>query len=937
MDGNGGIMVSAATGAMNSLLAKLAALLEEDYQMQKGMKREVVFLKDELSSMNALLQRLADAETLDPQTKEWRSQVREMTYDIEDCVDEYLRQLNHGRTQRQSQSAGIMGFIHGYVQKVKDMVAQHDIAEQIQQLKARIVQASNRRKRYKLDSSVNFNSNSKSLVPIDRRLPALYAELDSLVGIDGPSEDIIKLVDDGEKRMKVLSIVGSGGSGKTTLANQVYQKIGDKFDCKAFVSVSQNPDMGMVFRTILYQVKKDEVDRIRSGDKEQVINELRGFLKNQRYFIVIDDIWSTQEWKTIKCSLLENNCGSRILMTTRICTVAKSCSSPCHDLVYELRMLNEDDSKRLFFRRIFGSEDKCPHQLKDISIEIVRKCGGLPLAIISMASLLTTKSYARAEWFKVSDSIGSGLEKNSDVEEMNMILSLSYYDLPHHLRTCLLYLSMFPEDYIIERDCLVRRWVAEGFIKVNGGRTLEEEGECYFNELINRSMMQPVHIQYDGTVYSCRVHDMILDLIISKAMEENFVTIFTDRKQMIVSKDKVHRLSIVNHGQENVALYSRVTTHVRSLNIFRYCEQMPPLSNFPALRMLDLDGNENLESCYLEDVGKLFQLSYLRIKASNISLPEQICELQCLVTLDLLNCIGISKLPASIVKLRHLKWLLVNRVELPDGIGNMQALEFLSLMVVDYSTSISSLQELGTLTKLRTLGLDWRINDFHKEKVTYADIFSSSLGKLSSSNLQYLTLISPWSLDFLLDSWSSPPHLLQRLQITGWYLSKIPVWMASLADLTYLDIEVKVRQETLQILGNFPALQFLNLHSNAASNTERWLTVSNNGFRCLQKLKFVHWMNLMFEEGAMTMLETLEFQIIAHEARDGCGFDPPDLGISNLSALRKLVVDIYCECARVEEVEALEAAIRIAADSASDYFQLEAPLGRHTQGLLRLL
>jgi len=88
-------------GEVGAVRGELAALLEEDYQMHKGMKREIAFLKDELSSMNALLERLADTEAaLDPQTKEWRSQVREMSYDIEDCIDEYTRQLRHGRPQR---------------------------------------------------------------------------------------------------------------------------------------------------------------------------------------------------------------------------------------------------------------------------------------------------------------------------------------------------------------------------------------------------------------------------------------------------------------------------------------------------------------------------------------------------------------------------------------------------------------------------------------------------------------------------------------------------------------------------------------------------------------------------------------------------------------------------------------------------------------------
>ncbi|OEL17596.1 Disease resistance protein RPP13 [Dichanthelium oligosanthes] len=902
-----GIMASAATGVMSSLLAKLAELLREDYQLQKDMRREIAFLKDELSSMNALLERLADMEVLNPQTREWRNQVREMTYDIEDCVDDYMRQLRSG-PQRHS---GVVGFFLGYVQKVKDLVARHETAEQIQKLRDRIVEAGHRRKRYKIDDAVN--SASTNVVPVDRRLAALYAELGGLVGINVPRDEVIKLVGDGEQGMKVVSIVGCGGLGKTTVANQVYRKIAEQFDCQAFVSLSQNPDMVMIFRSILSQVKKNEYGTSSSCDQEHLIGELRDFLKDKRYLIVIDDLWSTQSWKTIKFALLENTCGSRIIVTTRIGTIAKTCSSPQHDFVYELRMLSEDDSKRLFFRRIFGSEDKCPHQLKEVSTEIVRKCGGLPLAVITMASLLTTKSYSRADWLKVCDSIGSGLEKNGDVEEMNVILSLSYNHLPHHLRTCLLYLSMFPEDYLIKRDYLVRRWIAEGFVSGNGGRNLEDEGECYVNELINRSLVQPVDYQYDGRVYACRVHDMVLDLITCKAVEENFVTVVTDRKQMLASQEKVHRLSLDYHGLENGTANPIITTHVRSLNIFRYSEQMFPLSGFQALRVLDLDGNENLESCYLEDVGKLFQLRYLRIKAGNITLPEQVGELQSLVILDLLNCPKLGELPASIVKLRNLKWLLAPPMTFPDGVGNMQALESLSCIVVDYTTSTTLLQELGSLTRLRTLGLDWHINPLNTDRKTYEDNFVSLLGKLGSSNLQYLTLISPWSLDFLLDSWSPTPHLLQELGIKGWYLSKIPLWMVSLANLTYLDVEVKVRQETLQILGDFPALQFLKLYSDPAGPEERCLVVSNNGFQCLKKFSFVGWVNMIFEEGAVPVLETLEFQIIVQEMQIACLFGLPDFGISHLSALRNLVINVHCRGSRIEEVEALEAAIQSAA------------------------
>ena len=142
-----------------------------------------------------------------------------------------------------------------------------------------------------------------------------------------------------------------------------------------------------------------------------------------RYVIVLDDLWEVKHWDIISWAFPRSNQQSRLIVTTRIEDVAQACRID-HGCIHYMKPLSEADSRKLFFRRIFGSEDKCPHQLKEVSVEIIKKCGGLPLAIITMASLLTTKSYTRADWLKVCNSIGWGLEKNCDVEEMNMILSL---------------------------------------------------------------------------------------------------------------------------------------------------------------------------------------------------------------------------------------------------------------------------------------------------------------------------------------------------------------------------------------------------------------------------------------------------------------------------------------------------------------------------------
>ena len=185
-----------------------------------------------------------------------------------------------------------------------------------------------------------------------------------------------------------------------------------------------------------------------------------------RYIVVIDDVWDTEAWESIKLSLPNNDLGSRIISTTRSVTVAKYCSSQ----IYEMEPLSFDDSKRLFFKRAFGSETSCYPHLEDVLDRILRKCGGLPLAIVTVSSMLTNQ-LTKAEWDRVLSAMGSALANKPNAKKMTSIISLSYFDIPPHLRTCLLYLSVFPEDYVIEKQHLIHRWIAEGFIHEEEGRT----------------------------------------------------------------------------------------------------------------------------------------------------------------------------------------------------------------------------------------------------------------------------------------------------------------------------------------------------------------------------------------------------------------------------------------------------------------------------------
>ncbi|EEC69511.1 hypothetical protein OsI_38749 [Oryza sativa Indica Group] len=894
---------------MTSVIIKLSALLGEEYAKLKGLQREVEFMKDELSSMNALLHRLAEVDSdLDVQTEEWRNQVREMSYDIEDCIDGFTHRLGHIGI------AEAAGPVQRVAQQLKVLKVRRQIASQIQELKGRVEDASKRRMRYKLDDRIFEPSIARA---IDPRLPSLYAESDGLVGIETPRAVLVKLIMEGDdasfQQLKVISIVGPGGLGKTTLANEVYRRLEGQFQCRAFVSLSQQPDVKRILRNIFCQVSQQVYDSTSVWDEENLIDAIRGFLKDKRYFIVIDDIWSIQAWKTIKCALLMNNLGSRIITTTRSVTIAKSCCSPQHDHVYEIMPLSTANAMSLFLKRIFGTEDICPPQLEEISCKILKKCSGSPLAIITIASLLTNKASTKEEWERVHNSIGSTLEKDPSVEEMQRILSLSYDDLPHHLKTCLLYLCIFPEDCEIERDQLVKRWIAEGFINTGSGQDLEKIGESYLNDLISRSMIQPVKVRYDGQVDSCRIHDMILDLLMSKSIKENFATFLGEQNQKLVLQGKVRRLSLSYYSQENVMVPSTaIISSCRSLSIFGYAEEMPSLSEFRVLRVLDIEHGEDMDSNYLEHVRRLSQLKYLRLNVRSIdALPEQLGELQHLQTLDLVST-KLRKSPKSIVRLQNLTCLRINNLELPEGIGCMRALQEVSEIKISRNSSASSLQELGNLTKLKILGLCWCISDIHGGTKTLVNNLVSSLRKLGRLNLRSLCIQSSfkYSIDFLLDSWLPTPHLLQKFQMgMCYYFPRIPVWIASLENLTYLDINLNpVKEEVLEILGNLPALLFLWLTSKSADPKQR-LIINSNMFMCLKELYFTCWSiesGLMFQEGCMAKLEKLHLPFHAATALE--------FGIHHLSSLRLLVVEIICSGATIRQVESLEETIRKTAD-----------------------
>ncbi|CAL4991212.1 unnamed protein product [Urochloa decumbens] len=327
------------TGALPSVITKLGELLIGEYDLQKGVKGEIRFLQAELESMKGALEKISStpADQLDNQDKIWARELRELSYDIEDNVDTFMVR---GKGKKQSELQGIKMFVDRSVGLFRKAKIRHGIAAEIRDIKIRVEDVAKRHDRYMISNDV------AKPVKIDPRLFTQYTEVRGLVGVDEARDELIKILEGKneasiQQHGKIVSIVGFGGLGKTTLANVVYEKIRAQFDCCAFVSVSQTPDMKKLFKGLLSDLGKNTNEE--TMDEERLIRVLREFLQMKRYFVVIDDLWDILVWKIIKCSLPDNEVGYTIIMTTR-----KSDIAELADIVYKLRPLSLNNSRNFY-------------------------------------------------------------------------------------------------------------------------------------------------------------------------------------------------------------------------------------------------------------------------------------------------------------------------------------------------------------------------------------------------------------------------------------------------------------------------------------------------------------------------------------------------------------------------------------------------------------
>ncbi|KQK24228.1 putative disease resistance protein RGA3 [Brachypodium distachyon] len=940
---HGGAMdvpVTASLGSMGPLLRQL------QYSRPRGVSAaKIRLLKDGLGALCISLKNLSELKAEDEEdassftAKWWMKLVRELCYDTEDYLDEHSGAGDAGACPRSGRRLGGFRVCRQKLQWRPTQIGEKDqgrcggafirllnntstnrtnlkqrsqIAITFSELMARVEDASERQRELFIqlaprktiepaDHDLGVSSQVSDHDSVHMKINTAdggqnslvlgFEEPTMLLGFEEPTMnslvDLLAFEDEEEKQLKVVPIFGPAGAGKSTLARTLYDKYGGKFQCRAFVRM-RNPDMRKLLIGVLSQIKAPP-DYAAFSDVHHLIDNIIKHLQGKRFFVIIDDLWSTSAWDVISRAFPHGVCFSRIITTTQFEDVALACCGYQSEYVFKMRPLNDGQSRKLFFSVIFRSGGVCPPDSQEVSYGIIRKCGGLPLAIVYIASLLAREPKLE-KWVHIQNSLPS------TSEGLKEAVSFIYNKFPSRLKTCLLYFSMYPEGSVIKKDELVKQWVAEGFLGAVDGQDTVEIAGGYFDELVIRGMIQAVDTNHNGKVLTCTVHQIVLNFIRYKSMEENLVITVNYFQSAIVLPVKVRRLSVQFGGAKSAMIPENIRMpQVRSLLFCGFFKCVPPILDYRLLRVLILHiwADQDETSFDLTGICQLFRLRHLTIECDiiTVDLPDEIRGLQYLETLQV--DAKLSAVPYDIVhlnKLLHLR--LPSESILPHGVGHMTSLRTLGYFDLG-SNSEDNVMDLCKLTNLQDLHLTCSTVQSAENLEKNMQLFGSILEKLG--NLQSLTLLPTAgtssmsiSCDGLISVFPAPTRLhrldlLPRICI----FASLPGRIGELSRLSILKIAVReLSMDDIGILQGLPALAALSLSAREV----QWLVFDNRGFRVLKYFKFMYAAPcLSFLGGAMPSVQKLRIGFNANRLKKHSW---KIFGFQQLTSLREISIKL---------------------------------------------
>ncbi|KAJ0017676.1 hypothetical protein Pint_11527 [Pistacia integerrima] len=660
------------------LLGKLFSLASNEIGLAWGVQKDAQELFDTLTTIKAVLLDAEDKQIHNEKLKVWLGMLKDFCYDGEDVLDMIgLKDLRKQVVNSQSSTRKVRHFFSS-----SNPVAFHfTLGHKIKKIKERLAKIADDKDNFNLTEKVDSNH----VIGWERETHS-FVRASDVIGRDKDKEEIMKLLlrpSNGHENVAVIPIVGIGGLGKTTLGKLVYndKMVDEFFKLKMWICVSDE----FVLKKILIDIIESATGKKyveKSTDQLQII--LRDILSREKYLLVLDDVWNEDYglWVELRNLLIECVSGSKIIITTRSDHVASIMGTVP---TYKLEGLSLDDCLLVFVKYAFkeGQEKQHPN-LMEIGIEIVKKCGGIPLAVRALGSLLYS-STSEQDWKNLRDNEIWKLDKKEN--DILNALRISYNHLPPHLKQCFVYCSICPKDVVFSSIHLVQFWMAHGLLQShNENQDLESIGMQYIKELMSRSFFQDI-TQLHENLYTFKIHDLMHDLATS--LMRNEFSIVKSTNQICTKSHRHLSFHFVDAPIIDVPNILPNLGHLRSISFYPITGESTGISQSflelivsrcKFLRILNLFSS-NIE-VVPKKIGNLKHLRYLYLgfNPKIKELPSSFYKLQNLQYLSLLGCQELKVLTRDVKYLISLRRLALTTIQkhLPNnGIGCLNSLRHL--------------------------------------------------------------------------------------------------------------------------------------------------------------------------------------------------------------------------------------------------------------------
>ncbi|KAM3206284.1 hypothetical protein ACQJBY_061768 [Aegilops geniculata] len=896
---------AAATAFACRIAPKLLEFLAANHKLRQNLEHDITYIRNEFALISAAIQqdddhRWRSGPSRDHMQRAWVKIIRDLAHAVEDCIDRFMHRVT---------ISGTSTWLRQAVHRVQTVTVRKEFAKAIRELKKISQESSKLRETYCSASiaagtsscsaaSSSVASETTTQMAIDDTLSAGRS-----VGMDAPQDELLELIQQQQQQLKVISIVGFHGIGKTLLARHVYHAIENQYEARAWVSAAEQGIPTNVLKQILQQLG---IPTKGGGNFNKLCAVLRLYLGSKRFFIVIDDM-QTEFWHDIKDIFV--GLSGRVLVTTAIQSVANACSSSAaHDHVYAMKTLADEHSRLLFFKEAFQDDNPPVNKEDQLGSEALKKCDGLPLALVTTARYLqSTGNPTRENWATLCHNLGVHLETKEMLARMKCVLVQSYTSLvKHDVKTCLLYLGIYPTGRTVRRGNLIRKWCAEGFIQGDYMCNALDAAVANFEELVNRSIIQRTDASsknIKGQVKTYHTHGMMLEFILHMSKCDNFITLLCDQLAPPPPPSKIRWLSLHDAS-------SRVANDlslVRSLTVFgKAHESVLYFSKYELLRVLDLEecGN-HLEDKHLREIcNNLLLLRYLSLGAALTVtvLPKEIKKLQLLETLDVRRT-RIEILPTQVMELPCLIHLF-GKFKLQQVVGGRKMrklqiwcsenskLETVAGFVVDNNKSqgfAQLMEHMKHLTKVKIWCQQSTNNSMDpiasgSSKYTHLSEAIKGFIKRSTDKKAHslsLNFNDRWCQDLLvnlsLEKEEASSCYLSSLKVQGGNICSLPPFVTMLGGLTSLCLSSPHHQLSGDILAALSRVRCLAYLKLIASQLGK-LVIVRGALGSLRRLCIVVEVmtELEVQEGALPLLESL--QLLCKDLNGFCSIMIQSLG-----------------------------------------------------------